>query len=97
MSESSIFLTDVIAQDQGIVASDMAGEKVMLSVERGKYYNLGKTGGVIWDLIQSPVSVAGVIELLTDRYSVDRETCEQDVLPFLEKLRADGLIIVKAR
>ena len=34
----------------------MDGEKVMLSIEKGKYYNLGLLGGVIWELIESPIT-----------------------------------------
>ena len=30
----------------------MGGEKVMLSVKNGKYYNLGEIGGEIWELIR---------------------------------------------
>ena len=28
----------------------MDGEKVMLSINNGKYYNLGEIGGDIWEL-----------------------------------------------
>ena len=34
---------------KGNIVSDMGGEKVMLSIENGKYYNLGEMGGEIWE------------------------------------------------
>ena len=39
-------------QVKGNIVSDMGGEKVMLSVNKGKYYNLGEIGGDIWELIR---------------------------------------------
>ena len=41
-----------ISQIKGNIVSDMSGEKIMLSIEKGKYYNLGEIGGEIWELIQ---------------------------------------------
>ena len=35
----------LVVQSPGNIVSDMDGEKVMLSVHNGKYYNLGEIGG----------------------------------------------------
>ena len=52
ITEQMIFLNQEVTQGKGNIVSDMGGEKVMLSIENGKYYNLGEMGGEIWDLIQ---------------------------------------------
>ena len=39
-----------VGQVKGNIVSDMDGEKVMLSVDNGKYYNFGEIGGRIWEL-----------------------------------------------
>ncbi|RYL92703.1 lasso peptide biosynthesis PqqD family chaperone [Sporolactobacillus sp. THM7-4] len=92
MSTDTILLSNIVMQSQGNVASDMDGEKVMLSISSGKYYNLGKVGGAIWDLIQNPISVADLIQSLTQRYDVAPESCRRDVISFLNDLKAEGLI-----
>jgi|HigsolmetaGSP11D_1036233.scaffolds.fasta_scaffold01543_5 hypothetical protein len=90
----TIELTTRVMQAQGIMVSDMDGEKVMMSVRNGKYYNLGQTGGRIWELISAPVTVRQVIDSLLEEYEVSRPECEQQVLAFLSNLHNEQLIEV---
>ena len=46
----------LFSQQPGNIVSDMDGEKVMLSIQSGKYYNLGTLGGEIWELMKEPIS-----------------------------------------
>lgn len=85
-----------IAQVQGNIVSDMGGEKVMLSVDNGKYYNLGEIGGVIWDLIQEGISITQIVDELVSNYEVIRAACEAQVISFLEHLLDEGLIKIVA-
>ena len=64
MQECKIGLKDYIAQAEGNIVSDMDGEKVMLSIKNGKYYNLGTIGGVIWDHLQKPILLEELISKL---------------------------------
>ncbi|PES69079.1 PqqD family protein [Bacillus cereus] len=84
----------VVNQNEGTIASDMDGEKVMMSVRNGKYYNLGRMGGEIWELIKSPVEVKRVVSILMSQYDVSQSDCEDQVLSFLEGLYKDELIQV---
>jgi len=89
-----IELTTRVMQAQGIMVSDMDGEKVMMSIRSGKYYNLGRTGGRIWELIRKPVTVERVIKQLLEEYEVSRSDCEQQVLDFLHHLQNEHLIVL---
>lgn len=84
----------IVAQRPGCIVSDMDGEKVMLSIDRGKYYNLGEIGGRIWDLISSPVSIGNLVDSLVQEYAVGAEECERHVVQFLNQLTAEELITV---
>lgn len=57
-----------------------------------KYYELGRTGSRIWELIQEPVTVGQVVSELLDEYEIDRLTCEAEVFSFLAKLSEQKLI-----
>lgn len=81
----------IVRASQNIV-SDMDGEKVMLDIASGKYYNLGTVGGVIWDLLEHPMTVAELVDALMEQYDVERSVCEQQVLVFLQQLFAEGLV-----
>lgn len=81
-----------VAQSKDNIVSDMGGEKVILSIENGKYYNLGMMGGRIWDLISEPIAVGQVVAALLDEYDVERSACEDQVLAFLARLSEERLI-----
>lgn len=85
---------DIVTQTPGNIVSDMDGEKVMLSIHNGKYFNLGKVGGVIWDQIADPISIDLLMLKLMEVFEVDRHTCEEDVYTFLDELMKEGLIKV---
>ncbi|MGM1050395.1 MAG: lasso peptide biosynthesis PqqD family chaperone [Bacillota bacterium] len=95
MSVEFITVDHLIVQSEGFLVSDMDGEKVMLSIENGKYYNLGLIGGRIWELASSPVTIAGMIEQLVTEYEIEPEVCEQQVQAFLKQLVAEGLVQVR--
>jgi hypothetical protein len=89
---NEITLQSIVSAKKEIVAADMDGDTVMMSIEAGKYYNLGKMGGVIWKMLESPVSVATLITKLLERYEVTREQCETEVLSFLNSVNQEGLL-----
>ncbi|MHA6485258.1 lasso peptide biosynthesis PqqD family chaperone [Paenibacillus sp. strain BS8-2] len=87
-------LSDIVSSCKENIVSDMGGEKVMLSIKNGNYYNLGHVGGYIWDGISEPISVEKLVESMTSEYSVDTEQCAAQTIAFLEQLRKEGLILV---
>jgi hypothetical protein len=92
---NKITLQSIISAKKEIVAADMDGDTVMMSVEAGKYYNLGTTGGMIWKMLESPISVATLITKLLEKYEVTREQCETEVLSFLNEVQKEGLLEVQ--
>jgi hypothetical protein len=84
-----------VVRKQDIVAAQMDGETVMMSVKNGKYYNLGTTGGAIWELLEQPSLVTDLLLQLQERYDVTAEQSESDVLPFLKSLLDQKLIELK--
>lgn len=81
-----------IVQSQGNIVSDMDGEKVMMNIHNGNYYNLGKIGGRIWELIGDPVTAAGLVHALMAEYEVEQAVCEEHVNSFLNRLLQEKLI-----
>ena len=85
---------DVVTSCKENIVSDMGGEKVMLSVKNGNYYNLGHIGGQIWDAIAEPIAIGSLIEKLLSEFEVERALCSEHVFTFLDHLRKEGLILV---
>jgi hypothetical protein len=87
-------LETVLVQREGNIASDMDGEKVMLNVKNGKYYNLGEVGGEIWSALVSPVTVKRIVETIQEIFEVSAELAEQDVVAFVQSLLDEDLVVI---
>lgn len=94
INASVLSKNNVITQNQGNIVSDMDGELVMLSIEKGNYYNLGVLGGEIWSLIEKPIKISDILDKLISQYDVSQQECEEEVLSFLSDLYNEGLIIL---
>ncbi|MFB4168919.1 lasso peptide biosynthesis PqqD family chaperone [Virgibacillus sp. JSM 102003] len=92
IKQKSLSLHHMVSQKEGNIVSDMDGEKVMLSIHNGKYYNLGEMGGEIWELIKEPIIVQNLIAALTEQYDVEYSECEEQVLSFLTLLLEEGIV-----
>lgn len=95
--KEKILMESEIVQKPGNIVSDMDGEKVMLNIDNGNYYNLGEMGGVIWEMIKEPNSVDILINDLLLEYEVEKKDCENQVILFIKKLYSEGLISVVNR
>ena len=72
--------------------TDLAGEKVMIDFDSGKYFMIKGAGNDIWDLLQEETTPAKIIESLLREYDVTPEECEASVMSFLEKMEAYDFI-----
>ncbi|MEX6700345.1 lasso peptide biosynthesis PqqD family chaperone [Peribacillus frigoritolerans] len=97
LKTQQITLEKAIVQREGNIVSDMDGEKVMLSVQKGKYYNLGKLGGEIWDLMKEPVTIQELVTTLQSQYDVEQTECKEQVTDFINQLLEQGLVKIEDR
>jgi hypothetical protein len=92
LKTAGITLDSKIVQKEGNIVSDMDGEKVMLNIQNGKYYNLGTLGGEIWSLINEPIILNQLVLKLMEDYEVKKQECENQILAFLTSLQQEDLI-----
>lgn len=91
-----ISLQTTFVRRTDLVETEIDGEVVMMSLERGNCYGLDNSAAHIWKLLAAPISVAKLCEALIREYEVEPEHCQAEVLAFLEQLREENLIqIVK--
>ena len=91
-SQFNINLQSTISKGSELLASEMDGEVVMMSIENGKYYGMNKLGSEIWKMIDAPVQVADICQTLGKTFSVEQSTCETEVLDFVNHLAKEKLI-----
>lgn len=69
-----------------IDVTDMAGDKVMIDFETGKYFMLRGTAVDIWDNIQTETTVGEILNKMLEMYEVDEATCLAGIVKFLKQL-----------
>ncbi|MGI6686526.1 MAG: lasso peptide biosynthesis PqqD family chaperone [Bacillota bacterium] len=92
MKGAKISRETIISRQDGIISSDLEGEKAMMSIKRGKYYCLNGVGSSIWELLARPITIQELMDELMKEYQVEEETCLRDVSLFLNKMHREGII-----
>jgi hypothetical protein len=86
--------SSLIKRSTDQIACDMGGEVVILDLKSGNYYGLDAVGARVWELIEAPTALADIRRIIMDEYEVDAETCERDILAFVNQMQAVGIVEV---
>ena len=84
--------TIIATRDQ--VSNDLGDEKIILNMKTGEYYGMNAVGSHVWDMIQESRTVDEVIAALVEKYGIDQERCEHDIMALLKEMSEVGLIEV---
>ena len=82
-----------IKRNPELVASEIDGETVMMSIDNGEYFGLDTVGSRIWEIIKEPIKVEQLIDILLEEFEVSREQCELDTIDFLNQLFDKKLVL----
>ena len=84
----------LIVRDPDLIAAEMDGDLVMMSIERGEYFGIGGVGILAWELLREPTTVDRICAAVCKEFDVDAATCREDLLGFANELLALGLVQV---
>lgn len=93
-NEYKLNMETMICQNKSLDAADLDGEKVMMNLNKGKYYGLNNVGSRIWELAENQISISDIVKVLKSEYDVESNTCETSVLDFISKLLNEDIICV---
>lgn len=83
----------VVSRAEGVVEAQFDDIRVVLNEELA-YLGLDEVGQRIWDLLDSPRTVASVVETLMEEYDVSEAVCTADVTRYVEALAEHKLVRV---
>lgn len=83
-----------IQRRSDVISVEINGETVMMSVELGEYYGLNPVAADIWRRLGKPVTVAELVQDLTESYDGDPVGIQSDVQSLLDGFAAKGLLTV---
>ena len=75
-----------------LVAADMDGDTVMMSIENGEYYGISGVGSRVWELLENPVTLETIVSTICAEFDVDQQTCQTDMTRFLDELETHDLV-----
>lgn len=81
-----------IARADSLVASEVSGEVVILSIDTGFFFLLNKTASRIWDLLEAPLALEAIASALIQRFAVDPADCRREVGEFVQIMLDKGLL-----
>lgn len=84
--------TVCFVRNADLIAADMDGDTVMMSIERGEYYGIGGVGSRVWGLLEQPISLNNIVATICAEFEVDKANCQADMESFIVELQRLGLI-----
>jgi hypothetical protein len=94
--DATLSRSSIVCCTEENLSCGLQGEAIVLNLESGVYFGMNPLAARIWELIQQPSTVEDVHKQLLDEYDVDAGQCEADLLSFLEQLRKNNLLTIKA-
>jgi len=91
----TIQLDAILTRNADIFSGQIDDELVMVSIDSGSYYVLNSTALRIWELLESPNSIAGICDILLEEYEIDPLPLQTEVIKFVEILREKQIIKIK--
>jgi hypothetical protein len=89
----SIGLDTALSRNGDILHAAVGTEEaVMMSVAAGRYYGLNAVASRIWELLESSKTVGQLCAQICQEFEVDAQTCEAEVLKFVNELIANGVV-----
>jgi hypothetical protein len=82
----SISHETVVARSHRQAHCVLGDRAVLMDVETGEYFELNPVASRMWLAMASPIPVAKLIEALLVEYDVEKATCEEEVLEWLEEM-----------
>jgi phage baseplate assembly protein W len=82
--------TVVAAKDQ--IGCSLGEEEIILDLASGVYYGLNNVGSRIWELIQKPITVGEIVDIVLSEYDAEPAGCVNDISRFLAEMAEHGLL-----
>jgi Coenzyme PQQ synthesis protein D (PqqD) len=94
--DADLSIHSIVVATPEQVSCPLGEESAILNLKNTVYYGLNPVGARVWNLLQQARSVGELRDTLLDEYDVEVVRCERDLLELLEKMRGEGLIVVKS-
>ncbi|HWF76810.1 MAG TPA: PqqD family peptide modification chaperone [Caulobacteraceae bacterium] len=92
-----VALDSVVTLREDLVCTEIDGEVLIVDAVSGQYHGCGATGSHIVQLLADGTRIDDVVGALMGMYNIDRQTCVEEVLAFLQALDEKCLLTNRVR
>jgi hypothetical protein len=89
---SEILPTTLISRVDGLLATEVDGETVLMHLERGQYFGLARTGQRIWQLLETPCAFDDLCGMLQRDYAGPADLIRADAQRFVQQMAEEALV-----
>lgn len=89
---SPVLDSALISRSPAVLAAEVDGEIVMMSIEEGRYFGLDDIASDIWKRIDPPCPFSELIDRLAADYDADRKVITADMRVLLGRMAAYGIV-----
>ena len=93
MTDTTTLTPDApIRRNEDMIGAPVEGGYVLLDVEQGKYLHFNATAMRVWEMLETPKTLAELCAALQARFDVSPERCAKEVGALTDRMLAAGLI-----
>ena len=83
-----------VSRRQDYPCRQIEGEGVVVNVESGKAIVLNVQGYDLWQQLDEPIAISGLVDRLCSRFDVSKNQATEDICDFVNELASMGLLTV---
>ena len=89
---SRIKLDDMLERQSAHPFQKIVDETVIVETRAKRMHALNDVASYIWQLLEKPHTVKGIINKVIEQYDIDTKSASRDVLTFINQLKDRNLI-----
>jgi hypothetical protein len=95
MKSSKIHPVSIVNRAVDLPFTKLDKEMLAIDEKAGYFYSLNDSAIRVWELIGNPITVSAICARLCEEFTVDENTCREDLLHLLQSFQDAGLLEVK--
>lgn len=92
--KNNINFDSIISRNNNVKITYTNGQRAFRTniVGEQQCFSMNEIGNAIWDIIENPIDINGLIEEILKRFNVKRHICEPEVIEFIKLIKRYNII-----
>lgn len=82
----------VISRASSVLYNDFDDGLIMMDIDSGNYFDVDSVGARVWALLEKPMTIAQLCDVLIQEYDVEPDICQTQTTEFVAYLHDKDLV-----